>query len=110
MRNIGVARLAASSRATINASAFCGAVPIAAESVRRTGRPPTVIVVIRHAPDGYRCPICAPAGDQEVWHYHLHAILGNDKDDLYVAPFEVAEPDVVLQYARRLTDALDTPI
>src|SRR5258705_12888003 len=36
---MGVARLAASSRATISASAFCGAVPIAAESVRRPAGP-----------------------------------------------------------------------
>ena len=108
MRNIGVARLAASSRATINANAFCGAVPIAAESVRRTGRPPTVIAVIRHAPDGYRCPICAPAGDKRYGTTNSYAISQYDKE--IVVAFEVADPDVVLQYARRLTDALDTPI
>jgi histidine triad (HIT) family protein len=47
-----------------------------------------------------------PAGDQEVWHYHLHVIPRYEDDHLYTAEFRVAAPEIAAEYARRLADLL----
>jgi histidine triad (HIT) family protein len=48
-----------------------------------------------------------PAGDQEVWHYHVHVVPRFENDGLYAADFAVADPEVVLRYATLLAGTLD---
>ena len=50
-----------------------------------------------------------PAGDQEVWHYHLHVIPRFVGDDLYAAEFTWADADLALEHAHRLSEALVSP-
>ncbi len=47
-----------------------------------------------------------PAGDQEVWHYHLHVFPRYAGDDLYRSEFRLAPPDERAPYAERLRAAI----
>jgi hypothetical protein len=75
-----------------------------------------------HAPQDYECPFCAvvrgetqpasgtqqddrqhnePAGNQEVWHYHLHVFPRYARDDLYGSLYRETTLEERLPYARR---------
>ncbi len=43
-----------------------------------------------------------PAGNQDVWHYHLHVYPRYDGDDLYFTKGYFTEPDDRIDYAERL--------
>jgi histidine triad (HIT) family protein len=47
-----------------------------------------------------------PAGNQEVWHYHLHVFPRYHSDDLYTLFWEreLTSPEQRLPYARKLRD------
>lgn len=49
-----------------------------------------------------------PAGDQEVWHYHLHVIPRYDSDDLYpnYPQKTISDETVRAEYANKLRDYL----
>lgn len=49
-----------------------------------------------------------PAGNQEVWHYHVHVFPRFHHDDLYRLDGTRATADSVQNYARRLRDAWPT--
>lgn len=43
-----------------------------------------------------------PAGNQDVWHYHLHVYPRYEKDNLYLTKGSYTEPDERPLYAERL--------
>jgi histidine triad (HIT) family protein len=43
-----------------------------------------------------------PAGDQKIWHYHLHVIARFSEDDFHNSHKESAPPDLRAEYARNL--------
>jgi histidine triad (HIT) family protein len=45
-----------------------------------------------------------PAGNQEVWHYHLHVFPRYVDDDLYGSPWRETSPEERLPYAQRLRE------
>jgi histidine triad (HIT) family protein len=47
-----------------------------------------------------------PAGQQEVWHYHLHVFPRYEGDELYTSPARLTTPDERAPYAAALRDAL----
>jgi histidine triad (HIT) family protein len=47
-----------------------------------------------------------PAGDQEVWHYHLHVFPRYTGDELYRSPFRRVPPQERRAYAERLRAAI----
>jgi histidine triad (HIT) family protein len=47
-----------------------------------------------------------PAGNQDVWHYHLHVFPRHEGDDLYGSQYRETEPEERLPYAERLRAAL----
>jgi histidine triad (HIT) family protein len=47
-----------------------------------------------------------PAGDQEVWHYHLHVFPRYEGDDLYRSPHRLTTAAERRSYAERLVEAL----
>ena len=47
-----------------------------------------------------------PAGQQEVWHYHLHVFPRYDGDELYTSPARLTTLDERVPYAAALRDAL----
>lgn len=49
-----------------------------------------------------------PAGDQEVWHYHLHVFPRWDGDDLYRSEYRETTPEERRPYAERLRAALES--
>ena len=48
-----------------------------------------------------------PAGDQEVWHYHLHVFPRWEGDDLYRSPHRLTTAEERRPYAERLRAALE---
>jgi histidine triad (HIT) family protein len=50
-----------------------------------------------------------PAGDQEVWHYHLHVFPRWEGDDLYRSAYRLTSREERRPYAERLRAALQTP-
>jgi histidine triad (HIT) family protein len=48
-----------------------------------------------------------PAGDQEVWHYHLHVFPRWQGDDLYRSPYRLTTAEERRPYAKRLRAALE---
>jgi histidine triad (HIT) family protein len=50
-----------------------------------------------------------PAGDQEVWHYHVHLFPRWEGDDLYRSEYRLTEPDERRPYSERLRTALRLP-
>jgi histidine triad (HIT) family protein len=48
-----------------------------------------------------------PAGDQEVWHYHLHVFPRWEGDDLYRSAHRLTSPEERRPYAERLRAALE---
>jgi histidine triad (HIT) family protein len=48
-----------------------------------------------------------PAGDQEVWHYHLHVFPRWKGDDLYRSPYRLTTVEERRPYAERLRVALE---
>jgi histidine triad (HIT) family protein len=48
-----------------------------------------------------------PAGNQDVWHYHVHVFPRYEGDDLYGSPFRDTTPEERLPYAERVRAALD---
>ncbi len=50
-----------------------------------------------------------PAGNQEVWHYHLHVFPRYTKDRLYTSPPRLTRPEERWPYAELLRAALVTP-
>jgi histidine triad (HIT) family protein len=46
-----------------------------------------------------------PAGDQEIWHLHVHVFPRHADDGLYGSPFRRAEPAEMDSYASRLRAA-----
>lgn len=48
-----------------------------------------------------------PAGNQDVWHYHLHVFPRYTGDDLYRSVAELTTPDQRRPYADRLRAVLD---
>jgi histidine triad (HIT) family protein len=48
-----------------------------------------------------------PAGDQEVWHYHLHVFPRWEGDDLYRSSHRLTTPEERRPYAERLRAALE---
>jgi histidine triad (HIT) family protein len=47
-----------------------------------------------------------PAGNQDVWHYHVHVFPRYDGDDLYRSPKRPTTPEERAPYAERLRQAL----
>jgi histidine triad (HIT) family protein len=47
-----------------------------------------------------------PAGDQEVWHYHLHVFPRWHGDDLYRSPHRLTTPEEREPYAEKLRRSL----
>jgi histidine triad (HIT) family protein len=47
-----------------------------------------------------------PAGDQEVWHYHVHLFPRWEGDDLYRSAYRLTRPEERHPYAERLRAAL----
>jgi histidine triad (HIT) family protein len=47
-----------------------------------------------------------PAGNQDVWHYHLHVFPRFVDDDLYGSPYRETTPEERVGYAERLRQAL----
>lgn len=47
-----------------------------------------------------------PAGDQEVWHYHLHVFPRYEGDDLYRSPYRLTTVEERRSHAERLVGAL----
>jgi histidine triad (HIT) family protein len=50
-----------------------------------------------------------PAGDQEVWHYHVHLFPRWEGDDLYRSEYRLTEPDERRPYSERLRTRLRLP-
>ena len=50
-----------------------------------------------------------PAGDQEVWHYHLHVFPRYAGDDLYGSRFRSTLPEERRPYVERLRAAIGPP-
>jgi histidine triad (HIT) family protein len=50
-----------------------------------------------------------PAGDQEVWHYHVHVFPRWEGDDLYGSPYRLTAPEERRPYSERLRAALRVP-
>ena len=50
-----------------------------------------------------------PAGNQEVWHYHLHVFPRYPGDDLYRSRKARVSEEVRAEYAARLRDGLPSP-
>ena len=50
-----------------------------------------------------------PAGNQEVWHYHLHVFPRYAGDDLYFSRKARVSESLRAEYAARLRDALPSP-
>lgn len=48
-----------------------------------------------------------PAGNQDVWHYHLHVFPRYVNDRLYKSDRENTKPEERLEYAQKLRDYLD---
>ena len=48
-----------------------------------------------------------PAGDQEVWHYHLHVFPRWEGDDLYRSAYRLTSREERRPYAERLRAALE---
>jgi histidine triad (HIT) family protein len=48
-----------------------------------------------------------PAGDQEVWHYHVHVFPRWEGDDLYRSPYRLTSAEERRPYAERLRAALE---
>lgn len=47
-----------------------------------------------------------PAGNQDVWHYHLHVFPRYKEDQLYKKSRETADPQERAEYAKQLRDYL----
>lgn len=45
-----------------------------------------------------------PAGNQDVWHYHLHVFPWYKDDNLYMTERELSIPEERVQYARKLRE------
>jgi histidine triad (HIT) family protein len=48
-----------------------------------------------------------PAGNQDVWHYHLHVFPRYEGDDLYGSPYRETTSEEQRPYAERLRAAID---
>jgi histidine triad (HIT) family protein len=48
-----------------------------------------------------------PAGNQDVWHYHVHVFPRYEGDGLYGSPYRETTPGERLPYAERLRAVLD---
>ena len=48
-----------------------------------------------------------PAGDQRIWHYHLHVIARYNNDDFHHAQKESFSPDLRAEHAQKLRDWLE---
>ena len=51
-----------------------------------------------------------PAGNQEVWHYHLHVFPRYVNDKLYKTDRENTKPEERMEYAKRLRNFLNDSI
>lgn len=49
-----------------------------------------------------------PAGDQQIWHYHLHVIARDQSDDFHVSHREPFQPSERAEQARRLRSWLES--
>lgn len=49
-----------------------------------------------------------PAGDQDVWHYHLHVFPRYDNDNLYACTRMDSSADQRKKYSKRLRDYFNT--
>ena len=74
----------------------------------------TALRIARALKRGYGCEGIStrqhnePAGQQEVWHYHLHVFPRYVGDQLYGSPWRTPDPDERLAYADLLRSALDS--
>ena len=65
-------------------------------------------LALKHA---YRCAATSvrqhnePAGNQDVWHYHVHVFPRHEGDRLYSTEGRWANADDMLEYAQKLRDA-----
>jgi histidine triad (HIT) family protein len=84
-----------------------GLVPALALPVHEAAR--RVALAMKHV---YRCPGTStrqhnePAGNQEVWHYHLHVFPRYDGDRLYELEGRFTSPDERAPYAASLREHL----
>ena len=49
-----------------------------------------------------------PAGEQKIWHYHLHVIVRYDHDDFQNAKKESYPSVLRMEYARRLRSCMES--
>lgn len=48
-----------------------------------------------------------PAGDQKIWHYHLHVIARYSNDDFHISHKESFPPALRAEYARNLRSRIE---